>query len=464
MRIVRCNGQDVCQECARLGLRCHYEAAKSASRTGHQRGNDFTQRPVQPATPGQHRSGSQPPSASNAQTPKSRIATPPNLPTRFGAEFFRAIVSDYHSRIYQFYPIVSEVEVVSCVVYLETDRDGAAFLHALAAATITWSTGTAAMSPEQRRSVEELMQTSLELRIPRLDPSQPSIIAMMTPVFLHLALAGLQKYEGAWYYLREAIALAQLRASIENWFSSEEGSHVANPRGQRLYWMLFVHERFMSIRLGLPVVLRPLLHPPPADSELPEKLERGFQILVKMFRLLDDEFFSYWLREPSDLCNHAAAAINWVATAQANLEALRVFNEIAGLSDVQQADLSVTKLWIHVLLWKIALRAYPASSATEISLFLQFPTKFTRDLAWTMEAMSQSDIQPNRNSMVYKLFELTIAALDVARFIGPDRMYAPEAALSNVRRLVDLILHMDQVEDSQKILLHLKLDDVTQLL
>ncbi|KAL6364663.1 hypothetical protein LRP88_00633 [Fusarium phalaenopsidis] len=67
------------------------------------------------------------------------------------------------------------------------------------------------------------------------------------------------------------------------------------PRKQRLYWQLFIHERFAAIALGLPPVLMACGYPQP-DVTLPTYIQTGFGSLCRLFSILDNDFMHYWTK------------------------------------------------------------------------------------------------------------------------------------------------------------------------
>lgn len=372
------------------------------------------------------------------------------------------LICDYMENMYPFYPVVDQDEVQVCYSSLQTDASSAAFIYALAAATIAWTHCRVVSDAKASGNIEDLIARSLQSSGSTMDPGHPSVITAMTPLLIQIALASLGRREAAWFHLRQACTLVQLLnyhdARCETILDLHETS-----RRQRLYWMALIHERFLSVRLGLPAMLGPMPSPPSPDPRLPENIQHSFSLICRMFQLMDADFFTRWL-SPGEDQDGSTQTLEWISNAQTELDKIAVTdsNNATILSDKQTADIVITQLWMHVLFWQLAIRTCPLpSDARDMCLSLRFPLRLTRHLARTIRTLAKEDIESHGASMVHKLLELLIAIVDVVNIAGLDSYHQGENVLSDLELLIFFIVGLDRLDERQKELLHLKLDQLS---
>lgn len=91
-----------------------------------------------------------------------------------------------------------------------------------------------------------LMQEAVRVRKVLDYVESPTVATVITSLFLFGCCFGLNKHNTAWINLREATALAQILGMQEE-ETYLHGDHAANALKRRLFWLLFVTERYASL-------------------------------------------------------------------------------------------------------------------------------------------------------------------------------------------------------------------------
>ncbi len=173
-------------------------------------------------------------------------------------------------------------------------------------------------------------------------------LSVMTSFFLFAYYGNHENHRKAWFYLQETIAFAEnLDMDQEQTYEKLEPNEAEWMR--RLYWLLFITERAYAIqRRKYARLPRNITQPTFMDNELPGSLA-GFNMLGMLFASIDDDFVRAWRgSRKSSLCNEA-----WLVQTQAQLDT--VANALSGIDETQELDIGITREWLHVLAWQIAV-------------------------------------------------------------------------------------------------------------
>lgn len=278
----------------------------------------------------------------------------------------------------------------------------------------------------------------------------------MTSVFFAICLMGIGCKERAFCVVREAINMMQLIPHDEN-----DKEFV---RKQRLYWQLFIHERFVCITLGLPPTLTQCAFPCP-DSSMAPDIHAGFQSLCRLFSIMDGDFMRYWTQyqgtpgkmgtafwNPDHRQHEITAA--WIERKHQELDrdefnqrqsdlhmsrsptryestrqqpVSRSSSHSGASTELQSIDLQITRLWIRTLLWQLAasrllLNSVVTSSAHE-AMSLTFPARriVTQLKDHVSHLENRSSYSAHGSGILDKLFEITNSIADVLLLIPkPD--------------------------------------------
>ena len=91
-----------------------------------------------------------------------------------------------------------------------------------------------------------LLEETLRVRKSHDFVENPTTVTIITSFFLFACYFGLDKHNTAWFHLREATTLAQI-IGMQNEEHYEQGDLVERSRRRRLFWLLFVTERYVSM-------------------------------------------------------------------------------------------------------------------------------------------------------------------------------------------------------------------------
>ena len=86
-----------------------------------------------------------------------------------------------------------------------------------------------------------LVEEVVEVRKTYNPIENPTVITVVTGFLLSASYFGLEKHNLAWFYLREAITLAQITGMGDE--TTYVGDDVDSRMRRRLFWILFVADR-----------------------------------------------------------------------------------------------------------------------------------------------------------------------------------------------------------------------------
>lgn len=199
---------------------------------------------------------------------------------------------------------------------------------------------------------KDLIRQALELRLTCDFTEMSSLSAVLTSLFLQTAYFELRRRRSSWFYLREAITLAQAMRLHEA--AGYEGmTYIERVCAQRTYALLFITERGASILSVLPVSIK--FVPPLPTETLPGEhsdILGGLQSIYTLFSLLDESFVELW-NAPTEPFPQRIGHVN-LAALQHSLKSLDL--ESMGLTVIQSADIRITQQWLRLVFWQAAMR------------------------------------------------------------------------------------------------------------
>lgn len=333
--------------------------------------------------------------------------------------------------VYPFNPIMTDKEIRESIGKMATDRDHAAFVYAFTGVTIDLTQSNAATSHVSEQ-INELAGRAIQLRTPLLPGFRPSILRAVTSVYIQMCYMSLGQYDLGFFYLREAISMVHL-LRIEDKAVMASLDLTERSRRQRLYWLCFIHERFMSIFHFSPATLSPYAQFPEDDPSLDPSVSHGWVQVIKTFLLLEPTFISLWIGDRSQV------TVAWVEQKHRELDDELWELEVSMLSDLQQADLVVTRQWMRTLLWQMAMsNCLLSSHASCPSLSLEMPLRLSSQLRQFLTKISQNTIQIHGSSILSKLLEIINTIADVV-------LHGPQVTLEETTSRIDDILFLKDV-------------------
>ncbi|CAG8015245.1 unnamed protein product [Penicillium nalgiovense] len=422
-RKVRCNGQQRCQQCEHLDLLCTYTENRLLRSRKHsvRRG----------AVISKYKSAD---TKHTTQTP--HLSPPaPSASLQLPTSYYESLLPAYMSYVYPFSPIITESEVRTSISKMSTEREHAAFIYAFTAVTLdlTRSSQRTKSSPQSASTqITELMRQSVETQQPLVIGFRPSILRATTSIFIQMCAMSLGHYDLGFFHLREAISMIQM-LRIGDKTVNAGLSTAERARRQRLYWQCFIHERFMSIVNFSPVTLPPHSQYPEEDAFVGADIQQGWTQVIKTFCMLDASFISLWIGDRTQV------TASWVERKHRELDDELWEVEVSALSELQQADLVITRQWMRTLLWQMAMsNCLLSSHASCPSLELEMPLRLSSQLRQFLTKISQNTIRVHGSSMISKLLEIVNTIADVV-------IHVPQATREETTSRIDDIVFMQGV-------------------
>ncbi|KAF2157664.1 hypothetical protein K461DRAFT_264535 [Myriangium duriaei CBS 260.36] len=493
-RKVRCNGAAPrCQQCAHLDITCMYSTAGASRRsrkTAAPRGtviaacrngalaSPFASNQLPPPPPRSQPSPPTPLTMGSAHSPSAvthisdhsspstgswspelTMRTPTFVSRNLPNIYFMELLPDYVKTVYPVNPVISEHEVRDCIARMPMgDPETLAFLYSYAALTVNLSHID---RPDTKDQVSSLLASALEHKRPLSHLERaPSALRIVTCVFIEICYLSLRRIDLAMIYLREAIGmLIMLKVHVPDVMAKID--RVERIRLERLYWECFIHERFSAVAYDKDVILDELPHLPEHDHMLSYQIHYGWIYTIQTFKVIDKDFVRYWLTR--DTPPH-----EWVRQRHRILEDSQWKIEINVLPTMQQADIIVTRQWLRTILWQIAIRHMILSSgrvgsSVDETPSLTLPLQLSKELKLFLESFSHEEVSVHGTGIVFKLFEITNAIVDVILQLPDAPGQDTRERLEDLLVLKRLILGFPKLEKMHRKILEQKFDKIRGL-
>ncbi|PWY89884.1 hypothetical protein BO70DRAFT_330003 [Aspergillus heteromorphus CBS 117.55] len=377
IRKIRCGGGQPCQSCFNARIKCTYIRVQ------------------QPRGPQKLR----------ATTNRSRIPT----------NILAAPLYIYHVRMYPVWPIV-DVETVMSILQQDTeeqDHETYALATAVAAATIAQLRLGQNSLPDKSITAETFATECMKARRLCDYRSKLNLNNVRTAFFLHVYYENQQSGASeSLLYLREAITLAQMMCL------HREASYSSLPPDEqqmrrRVLWLLFVTERGVCILHKLPVVLRTDISTPELDANDEPQVLPAFLKLLNLFRLFEQSKMFDIIEDDGGIDTISNEVKNldrrFLRLLQDNLQDGSAL--LDHISDVQKADLCVTRHWMRMILWKVSSKK-SGGSPSSYSSSPSFPIMVAKELLNIVSQLPRTAIEAHGLGMELKLYEIASSLAD----------------------------------------------------
>ncbi|KAF4212529.1 hypothetical protein CNMCM8980_009441 [Aspergillus fumigatiaffinis] len=410
IRKIRCGGGQPCQACTNSRIKCTYIRVQQPR--GPQRLRSTTKYLIEQTQRGldaQNGGCSSVPVKQTGhqghQTERLRIPTNILAPPLYV----------YHMRMYPVWPIVNVESLISVLQEDTERRDLSTYTLATAVAAATLAQLkledlTTGDSPTADAFADECLHArdSCGYR------SQPSLDNIRTSFFLHVYYENQQSGGSeSLLYLREAITMAQMMRL------HQEASYIGlSPEEEqlrrRILWLLFVTERGVCILHQLPVILRTNISTPGLDINDEPQVLPAFLKLLNLFRLFEKS-------KMFDVIECESAGTHDLSGAGPDGRFLKLLQDglqdgsalLDHTSDVQKADLCVTRHWMRLILWKNLSRNRTTSAHSPTSLFSPlFPVMVAKELMAIVTQLPRPAIEAHGLGMELKLYEIASSLAD----------------------------------------------------
>ncbi len=426
---------------------------------------------------------------SNATT---SLSASPRAPPSQDAAFFTALIPSYDEFAYPVNPIITSFEILESIRLMREDPGHAALVFAFAAVTINLTETSWTQHGDISARIQDLMARSVAAKQQACVVDVKSIAMAvvrraMTCIFLEICNLAYKRCEQGYLLLQEAIShihilridrakVTHAPAAYSTGFSPMVDDAISPPelaRRQRLYWEAFVHERFLTVVSGLPATMPPLRTGlPDGDASIPAHVDKGWTRLVRLFSILDEEFLAYWRSQDLPEEERPFMTALYIERKQVQLDEDEAEMEGAAtadspLSELQLADLFVTRLWQRILIWQLGmsrclLSSIPPASSHE-GMSLVFPARRLsaqlRSLVTQLNAITS--IGAHGSGILEKLFEITNTIADVLALV-PDAARACDGqTVEDFIFVARVLFSFERIDTVQRDILRMKIQSMS---
>ncbi|KAH8585495.1 hypothetical protein B0O99DRAFT_530662 [Bisporella sp. PMI_857] len=250
-----------------------------------------------------------------------------------------------------------------------------------------------------------------------------TLATIQTSFFLFAAFFCLGKDNSAWFYIREAMTVLQLLRLHEESTYEAIADPLCATFNRRTFWLLFITERAYALQRHRPLTLQRTISLPPIAPGPEEKILSGFIDLVSLFQNFDDDFISLW--NPSTNPSEKVTSLQPLIQLQ-NILKCSIPN-VAERTEIQQADLLVSRQWLKTMVWQLSLskRLLSSKPPTE-SMSFHYPITIARDVVLVSRLLSPKAFEANGVGILEKVFDIGCSLADVLllhpNFIEGGRM------------------------------------------
>lgn len=182
---------------------------------------------------------------------------------------------------------------------MHQDREARAFVYALSAVTLSLAHSPIMDETDERAAILDCLTKAMDTLPGVLSLDNISIRRIVLIEFIHTTLAGLGRFEPANHYLRQSISMVEalkLRdmRTLENYSPSERA------RRQRLYYLIFIHERYFALFHHHVISMTEVEWLPDIDDTIPRQVSRGFNQIISLFLHIDMDMITNWLAVTND--------------------------------------------------------------------------------------------------------------------------------------------------------------------
>ena len=258
-------------------------------------------------------------------------------------------------------------------------------------------------------SADFLISESLRARRHCHAVEHPSLTHIQTSFFLYAAFFAMDKDNSAWYYLQESTTMLQtLRLHEETPYEETNDPSLA-VYARRMFWVLFITERAYGLQRNRPIRLQetldlPAIDPLSSDAEI----LLGFLDLISLFRPFDSTFITNW--------NQLTPSSSTDSASLSHLQNMLKYSlpNLSDYSQVQQADLLISREWLKTVVWKLCASKRVLSTAnSEDVMSLHYPATIARDIVLISQLVPTQAFEANGIGILEKVFDVGCSLADL---------------------------------------------------
>jgi hypothetical protein len=451
-RKIRCDGNDPCANCVTTELRCSYLIVRK--KVGP-KGPRIGKLPRTYERQTQHRvdiNGITAPAVVAPIVPlnaeQRQLPVDNSLDQAFSfkpsplcsPDIIRRCVDGFFTHKHPIMPILDRDQVYASLPHLHHHSEQYGLITALCAAIILQPEilGPPGAS-EDPTNVDKL--PSSELFISETCRSRqhcnhietPTLATVQTSFFLFAASFSIGKDNSAWFYIREAMTMLQLRRLHEE----DTYSAMTDPQYmtycRRTFWLLFITERAYALQRHRPLTLQRTIDLPTVSPGPEATILSGFLDLASLFQNFDDTFLSLWNLSLANSAASPGALIRLQDTLKFALP------DVSDRTEIQQADLLVSRQWLKTIVWQLCVsKGLLSSSPTHECMSFHYPVTIARDVVFVSQLLPTKAFEANGIGILEKVYDIGWSLADIL-LLRPSSMQVSSLEIGPGDYLMELV-------------------------
>lgn len=334
-------------------------------------------------------------------------------------DLIRACLDAFFTHKYPIMPVLDRDETYNLIPKLDDSPEHYSLITAICAVIVLQPEildPSYAASGIQLPSAEILIKDANRARSFCDHMDNPSLVHVQTSFFFFAALFCLGKDNSAWFYIRESMTMLQLQRLHEESTYAGMTDPLCKVYCRRTFWLLFITERAYALQRHRPLTLQRTIALPTVDPGPEATILSGFLDLVSLFQNFDDTFLSLW--------NVSGAETPASAQSLVQLQDILKFAipNVAERTEIQQADLLVSRQWLKTMVWQLCVtKGLLSSASTNESMSFHYPVNIARDVVLVSRLLSPKAFEANGVGILEKIFDIGWSLSDVLQ-LHPNYM------------------------------------------
>lgn len=323
-------------------------------------------------------------------------------------------VNLFLDKMYAVYPVVDDGYLRS-LLGNRNSLQGAEIrlLWSISALTLMAVDAWPTMNLEKRTfAARRYIRQCLQDRISSSYIENAAVEDVLTSLFIAVTYFDLKCRKNSWFYVREAITLAQA-AGMDTVGGDMKLQPTEKLRRQRIYALLYISERGACIHDTFPVSI--LSAPELLCDKLPGEestISTGLSMLFHLFSLLDLNY----IQARSKLSLSGGTDKEYIELAKLQEQLCRVLN-LTNVSEIQRADVLITQQWLRLMVWQTALRlGLISSKSMNPSYSYAYPIQIAASLHDVLKTLPSAAIEVHGLGIVSHYFDDTFRVQNPSRW------------------------------------------------
>jgi hypothetical protein len=334
-------------------------------------------------------------------------------------QMIKACVDAFFIHKYPIMPILDRKDIYALLPNLGDSPEQYSLLVALSAVIVLQPEildPSYAASGAQLPSADVLIKEAIRARTFCDHMENPSLAHVQASFFLFAALFCLGKDNSAWFYIRESMTMLQLQRLHEEATYARMADPLCKVYCRRTFWLLFITERAYALQRHRPLTLQKTINLPTVDPGSEATILSGFLDLVSLFQNFDDTFLSLWNISGGDAPASTPALIQLQ-----NILKFAIPN-VSERTEIQQADLLVSRQWLKTMVWQLCVsKGLLSSISTNESMSFHYPVDIARDTVLISRMLPAKAFEANGVGILEKIFDIGCSLSDVLQ-LHPNYM------------------------------------------